>query len=89
MGNIIYHASLRQEVFFTLSFTKIEDTKFLLLHLNKTSETIGTFFQAVYELYVKNIMSPFYTADTVITSKEFDKRVQDIVKPMFISDTKY
>ncbi len=46
----------------------------------KPKEALKAFFQDVYELYVKQQMSPFYIADTAITSKRFDERVGEAIK---------
>lgn len=53
------------------------DMKFLLLHDQKTDDTIiKAFFYEVYELYIKVLLNPFYEKNTAITSKQFDDRVR-------------
>lgn len=54
--------------------------QFLLLHEGKSEDNIKTFFQDVYELYVRLLMNPFYHFDTPIIDKEFDKRVRTIAR---------
>lgn len=40
-----------------------------------TEEAIKSFFADVYEVWVKNIMNPFYRVDQVVTSPVFKARV--------------
>ena len=55
------------------------NTKFLLLHESiKQEDQIQMFFNEVYELYVKIIMSPFYDGTQQINIPMFDDRVKKI-----------
>ncbi|KAK9383895.1 Sedlin [Kockiozyma suomiensis] len=54
--------------------------KFLLLHETRADEVIRQFFVDLYDLYVKTLMSPFYSVDQAITSKVFDQRVKMLAK---------
>mmetsp|Transcript_3767 Transcript_3767/g.5144 ORF Transcript_3767/g.5144 Transcript_3767/m.5144 type:complete len:146 (-) Transcript_3767:596-1033(-) len=50
--------------------------RFLALHYGKSDDSLKSFFMEVYELYTKLLMNPFYSYDTPILSKAFDKRVR-------------
>ncbi|KDQ64809.1 hypothetical protein JAAARDRAFT_28446 [Jaapia argillacea MUCL 33604] len=54
--------------------------KFLLLHESKNDEGIRSFFNEVWELYVKTTLNPFHTAHTPIRSSVFDTRVRASAK---------
>lgn len=45
---------------------------FLLLHGNRTEESIRAFFVEAHELFAKHVMNPFYKYDTPIVSSQFD-----------------
>ncbi|KAF7965879.1 hypothetical protein HWV62_32606 [Athelia sp. TMB] len=54
--------------------------KFILLHEAKNDDGIKSFFNDVWELYVKNMLNPFHTAHTSIRSPAFDARVRASAK---------
>mmetsp|Transcript_15624 Transcript_15624/g.26393 ORF Transcript_15624/g.26393 Transcript_15624/m.26393 type:complete len:81 (-) Transcript_15624:18-260(-) len=56
------------------------NTKFLLLHEEKTEDQIRQFFNEVYELFVKIIMSPFYDSLAPIDAPQFDEKVKKIAQ---------
>ena len=49
---------------------------FLLLHEGRSDESIKSFFTEVHELYVKNLLNPFYKYDSPIVSSAFDTHVK-------------
>ncbi|CAJ1909079.1 unnamed protein product [Cylindrotheca closterium] len=62
------------------TFLTAGNIKFILLHAGKSEDTIRSFFNEVYELYVKLSMNPFYHHDTPITSREFDRRTRALAR---------
>lgn len=65
------------------TFLTAGNIKFLLLHAGKNEDTIKNFFYDVHELYVRQLMNPFYRHDTPILNNEFDKRVKNIARKYF------
>ena len=65
------------------TFLTAGNIKFLLLHAGKNEDTIKNFFYDVHELYVRQLMNPFYRHDTPILNNEFDKRVKNISRKYF------
>ncbi|XP_067948010.1 trafficking protein particle complex subunit 2-like [Watersipora subatra] len=65
---------------FVSAFVTSGRTKFIMVHDVKNEELIKSFFQEVYELFIKQSMNPFYKQNTVITSAAFDKRCQSLAK---------
>ncbi|KAK9465743.1 Sedlin [Lipomyces arxii] len=62
------------------AYLTVGNMKFLLLHETRNDEVIKQFFVDLYDLYVKTLMSPFYTVDQQIKSKVFDQRVKMLAK---------
>ncbi|KAK9460783.1 Sedlin [Lipomyces oligophaga] len=62
------------------SYITAGNIKFLLLHESRVDDAIRQFFIDIYDLYVKTLMSPFYSVDQPITSKVFDQRVRMLAK---------
>lgn len=60
------------------TFVTAGNIKFMLLHNGKNDDVIKSFFNDVYEIYVKLLMNPFTQYDAPITSKLFDSRVRAI-----------
>ncbi|KAF5369830.1 hypothetical protein D9758_001250 [Tetrapyrgos nigripes] len=56
------------------------NSKFILLHEGKNDEGIRGFFMEVWELYVKTMMNPFYSAQRTVRSNVFDGRVRAAAK---------
>mmetsp|Transcript_7564 Transcript_7564/g.19579 ORF Transcript_7564/g.19579 Transcript_7564/m.19579 type:complete len:145 (-) Transcript_7564:412-846(-) len=51
-------------------------TKFILVHNIRNEDAIKTFFQEVYDVYVKVLLNPFYEPNTPIKSNVFNQRVK-------------
>ncbi|KAK9472011.1 Sedlin [Dipodascopsis tothii] len=66
--------------YFVSAFITAGNIKFLLLHESRSEESIRQFFMDLYDLYVKRIMSPFYTVGQPIKSQTFDHRVRLLAK---------
>jgi len=60
------------------AFLTPSGVKLLLLHPGRPDETLKSFFNECYEVYVKYQMNPFAKFDEPITSKAFDARVRSI-----------
>lgn len=55
----------------------------MLLHDHKTDESaIRSFFNDLYELYVKVLLNPFYEKNSPITSPVFAERVRHMARRM-------
>ncbi|KAI0462992.1 hypothetical protein LJB42_003797 [Komagataella kurtzmanii] len=51
--------------------------KFMILYQNlRSDEAIRQFFGELNDLYVKTLLSPFYTINEAIRSKAFDQKVR-------------
>ncbi len=59
--------------------------KFLLLHDGKSEDTIKLFFRDVYEVYLRVMMNPFYSARTPIQSTAFSQKVRSLARSYFRS----
>ena len=67
-----------QELYVSCLLTP-SNSKFLLLHENNKSEDqIQSFFNEVYELFVKIIMSPFYDPCEKMNIPQFGEKVRKI-----------
>eukprot|EP00826_Nyctotherus_ovalis_P004169 TRINITY_DN10872_c0_g4_i1.p1 TRINITY_DN10872_c0_g4~~TRINITY_DN10872_c0_g4_i1.p1 ORF type:complete len:184 (+),score=30.00 TRINITY_DN10872_c0_g4_i1:158-709(+) len=64
-------------------------TKFVVLHAAKQSEKVAGFFEAVYRLYVIQIMSALYVPGAPITSSEFHRRVKESIKDIHLGNNLY
>lgn len=62
------------------AFVTPGNMKFVLLHEARNDDGIKTFFNEVWELYVKTMLNPFHTAHTPIRSPVFDARVRASAK---------
>lgn len=62
------------------TFLTAGNIKFMLLHEVRNDDGIKNFFNEVYEVYVKCLMSPFYKVDTAITSTTFDAKVRALAR---------
>ena len=56
------------------------DARFLLLHDGRNEDSIKSFFNEVYELFVKVVMNPFYEANHKISLGSFDERVKSAAR---------
>lgn len=56
------------------------DVKFMLLHDQKSEDSIKSFFTEVYELYIKILMNPFYEKNAPIANPSFDNRVKLVAR---------
>eukprot|EP00386_Alphamonas_edax_P015878 GDKI01048514.1.p1 GENE.GDKI01048514.1~~GDKI01048514.1.p1 ORF type:complete len:149 (+),score=18.50 GDKI01048514.1:44-490(+) len=46
----------------------------------RNEDSIGAFFREVHELYIKNLLNPFYEVNGPITSATFDLRVRQAAR---------
>jgi hypothetical protein len=53
---------------------------FLLLHEGRSDESIKNFFAEAHELYVKNLLNPFYQFDSPIVSSAFDTHIKALAR---------
>ncbi len=56
------------------------DAKFLLLHESRNEDGIKSFFNEVYDLFVKVVMNPFYESNQKISLQSFDERVKSAAR---------
>ena len=73
MRNIDKHQDLVVSCMVTPS-----NLKFLLLHEEKTEDQIKMFFNEVYELTVKIVLSPFFDNKSLIEIPPFEEKVKKI-----------
>mmetsp|Transcript_32790 Transcript_32790/g.82598 ORF Transcript_32790/g.82598 Transcript_32790/m.82598 type:complete len:128 (-) Transcript_32790:38-421(-) len=66
--------------YYVSAYTTAAQTRFLLLHDNRSEDGIRSFFQDVHELYIKVMLNPFHTSTTRITSPVFNQRVRALAK---------
>ncbi|KAI8642347.1 trafficking protein particle complex subunit 2 protein TRAPPC2P1-like protein [Parasitella parasitica] len=66
--------------FFVSCFVTAGSVKFMLLHDQKSEDSIKQFFTEVYELYVKVLMNPFYEKNSTITNPSFDNRIKLVAR---------
>eukprot|EP01024_Parvocaulis_polyphysoides_P054295 TRINITY_DN5479_c0_g1_i1.p3 TRINITY_DN5479_c0_g1~~TRINITY_DN5479_c0_g1_i1.p3 ORF type:complete len:142 (+),score=10.93 TRINITY_DN5479_c0_g1_i1:39-464(+) len=59
-------------------FTTAGHIRFLLLHEGKNEESMKTFFNEVYELYLRVMLNPFHSPTKKITSKKFDEKIRQL-----------
>jgi len=58
--------------------------KFMILYQNlRSDEAIRQFFGELNDLYVKTLLSPFYTINEAIRSKAFDQKVRMLSRKYF------
>ncbi|KAI9314921.1 mbp-1 interacting protein-2a [Dichotomocladium elegans] len=62
------------------AFVTANNVKFLLLHDQKSEDSIKGFFNEVYELYIKVLMNPFYEKNAQINNPQFDNRVKMVAR---------
>ncbi|KAI9491999.1 putative trafficking protein particle complex subunit 2 [Zychaea mexicana] len=62
------------------AFVTANNVKFMLLHDQKSEDSIKNFFNEVYEVYVKILMNPFYEKNSAITNPQFDNRVKLVAR---------
>ncbi|ELP92259.1 trafficking protein particle complex subunit, putative [Entamoeba invadens IP1] len=61
------------------AFVTAGNVKFILMSSAKTDET-KAFFNAVYELYVKIVLNPFYELQSPIESDTLTEKIQVLLK---------
>ncbi|KAI8390906.1 trafficking protein-like protein particle complex subunit 2 [Radiomyces spectabilis] len=65
---------------FVSAFVTAANVKFMLLHDQKSEDSIKNFFNEVYELYIKILMNPFYEQNSLIANPQFDNRVKTVAR---------
>ncbi|KAF6034656.1 TRAPPC2 [Bugula neritina] len=66
--------------FMVSAFVTSGKTRFMMVHDVKNEDAIKSFFQEVYELFIKQSMNPFYKQNTIIKSAHFEKKCQSLAK---------
>lgn len=61
---------------FVSGFVTASHLRFVMVHDNRNDEGIKSFFNEMYETYIKHLMNPFYTPNTPIKSANFEKKAQ-------------
>ncbi len=62
------------------AFVTAGNTRFLMLHDGRSDDAIRSFFNEVYDVYIKVMLNPFHTPTTRITNREFDRKVRLLAK---------
>lgn len=60
---------------FVSAFVTASGARFLLLHTQKNEEGIRSFFQEIYEVFIKFTLNPFYQIDSPIKDANFEQKV--------------
>ncbi|KAI8062662.1 trafficking protein-like protein particle complex subunit 2 [Gongronella butleri] len=63
--------------YFVSCFVTAGNVKLMLLHDQKSEDSIKNFFNEVYEQYIKVLLNPFYEKNSQITSAQFDQKVKN------------
>ncbi|KAI8098112.1 Sedlin [Gilbertella persicaria] len=66
--------------FYVSCFVTAGNVKLMLLHDQKSEDSIKQFFTEVYELYIKILMNPFYEKNSTITNPSFDNRIKLVAR---------
>ena len=61
-------------------FVTSDNLKFLLLHKQRSEDSIRRFFLDVRDLYLKVLLNPFYEPKTPISNSQFEARVQSLAR---------
>ena len=61
-------------------FVTSDNLKFLLLHKQRSEDSIRRFFHDVRDLYLKVLLNPFYDPKTLISNSQFEARVQSLAR---------
>ena len=62
------------------AFVSPGHVRFMLLHDKKDEDSIKSFFNDVYELYLRVLLNPFYTLNSPIKSHLFDTKIKSMSK---------
>jgi hypothetical protein len=65
------------------AFVTAAQVKFLLLHDGKSEDSIKLFFKDVYEVYLRVMMNPFFTARSPTKSPAFSQKVRNLARSYF------
>mmetsp|Transcript_43908 Transcript_43908/g.113439 ORF Transcript_43908/g.113439 Transcript_43908/m.113439 type:complete len:147 (+) Transcript_43908:97-537(+) len=57
--------------------------RFMLLHKNRNEENIRGFFSELHDLFIKAVLSPFYTPNSRIESPVFNQKVYAAARRYF------
>lgn len=70
---------------FVSAFVTASQARFIMVHDTRNDEGIKTFFNEMYEIFIKHTMNPFYAKDTAIKSTIFEKKAQISGKKHLVS----
>lgn len=62
------------------AFVTAGNIKIMLLHETKSEDSIRQFFNEIYDLYTKTLLSPFYFVNQPISSPIFDQKVRQLAR---------
>jgi hypothetical protein len=63
-------------------FVTAGHVRFMLLHEVKNEDSIKSFFNDAYDVYIRLLMNPFFTVGSKVP-KSFDQRIRQLAKRYF------